>query len=64
MSRGIPFASPSRLSILVDGKTAGFPAGLYDTRYKRVALQDYLNRLFYQEIEKYTFKAKGSGKSG
>lgn len=62
--QGDPFASPSRLSILVDGKTAGFPVGLYDTRYKRVALQDYLNRLFYQEIEKYTFKAKGSGKSG
>lgn len=58
--QGDPFASPSRLSILVDGKTAGFPVGLYDTRYKRVALQDYLNRLFYQEIEKYTFKAKGS----
>lgn len=43
--QGDPFASPSRLSILVDGKTAGFPAGLYDTRYKKVALQDYLNRL-------------------
>lgn len=62
--QGDPFASPSRLSILVDGKTAGFPGSLFDTRYKRVALQDYLNRLFYQEIEKYTFKAKGSGKSG
>ena len=62
--QGDPFASPSRLSILVAGKTAGFPASLFDTRYKRVALQDYLNRLFYQEIEKYTFKAKGSGKSG
>ena len=62
--QGDPFASPSRLSILVAGKTAGFPASLFGTRYKRVALQDYLNRLFYQEIEKYTFKAKGSGKSG
>ncbi len=62
--QGDPFASPSRLSIQVDGAKAGFPPAYYRQKHCRIALQDYLNRLFYQEIEKYTFKAKGSGKSG
>ena len=62
--QGDPFASPSRLSIQIDGAKAAFPPSYYKEKHCRIALQDYLNRLFYQEIEKYTFKAKGSGKSG
>lgn len=62
--QGDPFASPSRLSIQIDGAKAVFPPAYYKEKHCRIALQDYLNRLFYQEIEKYTFKAKGSGKSG
>ncbi len=62
--QGDPFASPSRLSIQIDGAKAAFPPACYKEKHCRIALQDYLNRLFYQEIEKYTFKAKGSGKSG
>ncbi len=62
--QGDPFASPSRLSVQVDGKAAAFPPAYYREKHCRIALQDYLNRSFYQEIEKYTFKAKGSGKSG
>lgn len=62
--QGDPFASPSRVSILVPGKKAGFPSFLYDLPHKRIALQDHLTRLFHAEIEKYNFKAKGSGKSG
>ncbi len=62
--QGDPFASPSRLSVQVDGKAAAFPPAYYREKHCRIALQDYLNRIFYQEIEKYTFKAKGSGKSG
>lgn len=62
--QGDPFASPSRLSILIEGARAAFPAAYYREKHCRIALQDYLNRLFYQEIEKYTFKARGSGKSG
>ena len=62
--QGDPFASPSRVSILVPGGKACFPAALYDLPHKRIALQDHLIRLFHQEIEKYNFKAKGSGKSG
>lgn len=62
--QGDPFASPSRISILVPATKADFPAELYDLSHKRIALQDYLTRRFHSEIEKYNFKAKGSGKSG
>lgn len=61
--QGDPFASPSRLRIQVSGDTAGFPKKYYNTPYKRVALQDHLTRLFGKSLEKFSFKAKGSGKS-
>ena len=62
--QGDPFAAPSRVSVHVNGRTAAFPASLYDTYEKRVALQDYLLRQFARQVEKVSFKAKGSGKSG
>ena len=62
--QGDPFASPSKLSIHVKGRSAGFPASFYDTKYKQVALCDHLTRLFYQTLSKISFRAKGSGKSG
>ncbi|WP_077612024.1 ABC-ATPase domain-containing protein [Clostridium sp. Marseille-P2415] len=62
--QGDPFASPSRVSIRVDGKRAGFPAASYDRYYKRIALEDYLLRRFGEKVEPFQFKAKGSGKSG
>lgn len=62
--QGDPFASPSKVSLHVKGSLAGFPDGLYDDRHKRIALQDYLIRLLEKEIRDYSFKAKGSGKSG
>ena len=62
--QGDPFASPSRLNVQINGKNAGFPKEYYDTSYKRIALQDHLTRLFGKFLEKFSFKAKGSGKSG
>ncbi|MCI9081221.1 MAG: ABC-ATPase domain-containing protein [Lachnospiraceae bacterium] len=62
--QGDPFAAPSKVSIHVPGKLADLPAELYDLRHKRIALQDYLIRQFSREVHAYTFKAKGSGKSG
>lgn len=62
--QGDPFASPSKVRIDVAGKTAGFPKTLYDMECKRIALQDYLLREFGKQIEQYSFRAKGSGKSG
>ena len=62
--QGDPFASPSRVSIRVEGKKACFPAESYHLSHKRVALQDLLLRKFAAKVERYNFKARGSGKSG
>ena len=62
--QGDPFASPSNVSVRIPLKTACFPLSYYKTYENRIALQDYLTRKFYGQIEKYNFKAKGSGKSG
>ncbi len=62
--QGDPFAAPSRVSVHVPGKIAGFPTDLYDAPHKKIALQDYLLRHFARQVEAFTFKAKGSGKSG
>ncbi len=62
--QGDPFASPSRLSIHVNGKTAAFPPDLYRLPAQRTALQDELTRLFGRQAEQASFRAKGSGHSG
>lgn len=62
--QGDPFAAPSRVSVEISGKQAGFPAEYYQQKHRRIALEDHLIRLFYREISALSFKAKGSGKSG
>ena len=62
--QGDPFASPSKVSVQVKGSTAGFPEELYKGRHQMAALQDEMTRQFYHAIQKYAFRAKGSGKSG
>lgn len=62
--QGDPFAAPSKVSVHVPGKLAGFPTELYDEKHKRIALQDFLIRQFSRQVQGFTFKAKGSGKSG
>lgn len=62
--QGDPFASPSKVSVVLSGKRAGFPENLWKEKCRRIALQDYLLRQFGKRIEKVSFKAKGSGKSG
>ena len=62
--QGDPFASPSKVSMHVKGKTAAFPQELYQDTHQRIALQDELTRQFGRRAEQFAFKAKGSGKSG
>lgn len=62
--QGDPFAAPSKVSVEVSQKAALFPAELFDGKYQRIALQDYLNRVFAKCMSDYMFQAKGSGKSG
>ena len=62
--QGDPFASPSRVKIIISNKVAKFPGELFDEKYKRIAVCDFINRLFRKNIYKYTEKISGSGKSG
>ena len=62
--QGDPFASPSHISVLISHKTAGFPPEYYKDYLTRTTLCDYLTRRFEEQINHYTFRAKGSGKSG
>ncbi len=62
--QGDPFASPSRVSILIPAKTAAFDRRFFDSCHRRIAFQDFLLRRLSSKIKDYSFQAKGSGKSG
>ncbi len=62
--QGDPFASPSKLRARVPGTSAGFDYGLFSTPSRKIALQDYVTRVFDAELKKSGRKKQGSGKSG
>lgn len=62
--QGDPFASPSRVRVIVKNNINKFPLELFGEDYKRIALCDFLTRLFNKNIYKYGEKVFGSGKSG
>ena len=62
--QGDPFAAPSQVRVTVDTKEAAFPAFAMKDEITRTALADELLRGFSRQVSAYTFKAKGSGKSG
>ncbi|WP_196001766.1 ABC-ATPase domain-containing protein [Clostridium sp. 1001271B_151109_B4] len=62
--QGDPFASPSRVRVIVNANYNQLPEELFDEKYKKVALCDFLTRLFSKNIYKYGEKIFGSGKSG
>lgn len=62
--QGDPFAAPSKVSVIVPGKVAGFEGKCYDSNVRKIAFQDFLLRRMAAKIKDYSFKAKGSGKSG
>lgn len=62
--QGDPFASPSMLRARVDQNRAGFPAELFSTRTRRIALEDYLTRAFADAISRIAKGNRGTGKSG
>ena len=62
--QGDPFAAPSRLHVEVPESVAGIPTDMYDTPEKKIALEDHLLRRFVLASGKFSFQAKGSGKSG
>lgn len=62
--QGDPFAAPSDVSVTVDVKKAGFPAYALKNALTKDTLADVILREFSKQISQFTFKAKGSGKSG
>jgi predicted ABC-class ATPase len=62
--QGDPFAPPSKVRVRVDGRRAGFPADVYRTSVRRVALEDFLARRVRQSIDAVSRGRRGSGKSG
>jgi len=62
--QGDPFASPSRVRVIVDQKVAKFPKDLFNNVNRNIAVADYLTREFYSNINKFCVKVFGSGKSG
>lgn len=62
--QGDPFASPSRVRVIVENNVNKFPKELFNEKYKKIALCDFLTRLFSKNIYKYGEKIFGSGKSG
>ena len=53
--QGDPFASPSKVSVRVEGKRAGFPVQSYDEYHKRIDLQHFLLRKLGAKVEKYLY---------
>lgn len=62
--QGDPFAAPSRVRLIMDQRVANIPKELFDKDHKRIAVQDFLTRLFYKNIDAYGKRVFGSGKSG
>ena len=62
--QGDPFASPSSLSAQISGQDAGIPKEFYQEKHRKTALEDFILRAFAKGVEKASFQAKGSGKSG
>ena len=62
--QGDPFASPSHVSIQISHRDAGFPVEYYKNTLTGTTLCDYLTRQFEKQVSQYSFRAKGSGKSG
>lgn len=62
--QGDPFAALSSLHVELPLKKAGFPEKYLEKRHTKTALEDLILRSFSKALDQYSFKAKGSGKSG
>jgi predicted ABC-class ATPase len=61
--QGDPFASPSKLTVIVPQSVAQFPSQLYQSASREVALRDYLTRQF-ERVARALSTHRGTGKSG
>ncbi|MEE9614966.1 MAG: ABC-ATPase domain-containing protein [Thermodesulfobacteriota bacterium] len=61
--QGDPFATSSRLRVLIPQSEAGFPDDTFSNTSREVALRDFLVRTFAREAKKHSRQC-GTGKSG
>ncbi len=62
--QGDPFASPSRIRVVVPQKVAGFPQELYSSKPRKKGLEDFLTRQISKNIARIVKGNRGTGKSG
>ncbi len=62
--QGDPFATPSRIRIQVSQTVSKFPEFLFSCPSRKIALEDYVTRIFDRAISKAAKGNRGSGKSG
>lgn len=62
--QGDPYASPSRVRVIIDNKVCKIPEQLLDNKNKQIAVCDFLTRLFSKNIRNQNERIFGSGKSG
>ncbi|MFW6185236.1 MAG: ABC-ATPase domain-containing protein [Halobacteriota archaeon] len=58
-----PFAPPSAVRVRVPQEESAFPEELFKSRVRKIALEDYLTRIFWQNTRKSSHIV-GTGKSG
>lgn len=63
-AQGDPFATPSRVRIRLHRKDFPIDPAWIQTHERKVALEDWFARKWSHQLEKYSFKATGTGKSG
>ncbi len=51
--QGDPFAAPSQCRVVISQAIAGFPANLYDSASRRIAVEDFLVRQFHHDAQQY-----------
>ncbi len=62
--QGDPFASPSRLRVVMPQSIAQIPEIYFSSKSREIALRDFLTRQFALAIKRHNRDKRGSGKSG
>ncbi|ADN36255.1 ABC transporter, ATPase, predicted [Methanolacinia petrolearia DSM 11571] len=62
--QGDPFASPSRIRVRIPDKISGFYESLSNSVERKTAFEDFIARVFEENLKKHSGGRKGSGKSG
>ena len=59
-----PYAPPSRMRVILDRETAGFPGELTCDDAGRIAVSDFMTRRFHQAARRIVPQQSGTGNSG